>query len=82
MQHESSYARDPRYATLKAALVRKVHLDLPYAIRFLARMDRLGQRTCVTEIRSIVTDLRAALLKEVGDIVRDRPGTHITTPSL
>lgn len=72
MKSRSRYAKDPRFSTLKAQLVRKVYLDLPYAIRFLNRMDSLGQRACATEIRDIVHDLRTALLQEVGDIVRNR----------
>ncbi|HYF92094.1 MAG TPA: hypothetical protein VD969_07590 [Symbiobacteriaceae bacterium] len=72
MQQESHFAKDPRFAELKARLIRKVHLDLPYAIRFLSRMDRLGARCHAGEIHLIVNDLRSALLKEVGDIVLER----------
>ncbi|HWI66594.1 MAG TPA: hypothetical protein VNT75_32685 [Symbiobacteriaceae bacterium] len=77
MKREFRYAHDPRFATLKAQLVRKVHVDLPYAIRFLNRMDRLGQRVCATEVRAIVDELRTALLQEVGDVVRDRRASAV-----
>lgn len=72
MQQDATYAHDPRFAALKAKLIRKVHLDLPYVIRFLSRMDRLGRRVCTDQIQQIVDELQIALIQEIGDIVKNR----------
>jgi hypothetical protein len=51
-----------------------MHDDLPYTIRFIGRMHRLGQRICGTQIPAIVEELRSALIREVIDILADGDG--------
>jgi hypothetical protein len=73
----SEYTKDPRFSALKAHLIRKMHDDLPYTIRFIGRMHRLGMRICGTQIPAIVEELRSALIHEVIDILADTDGAVV-----